>query len=124
MKAILAAGAIVMGACAPAMAGPYVETEARTGYSGGAYKGGVVHLHGGYSRQLNDRVSVYAQGGPALRLREGSKARTEVSGKAGVKVALADKLQGYGEVSGITVGGADFGRSPDMGLKAGVRYSF
>lgn len=119
MKSILFAAAAASFLAAPAFAGPYVNIESNTGFTGSDYEGTVTETHIGYEGDISDSASYYVQAGPALVNADGEDLETEVSGKAGVDVALTENLDIYGEVSFIT--GED---EAGYGTKLGVKYSF
>lgn len=117
MKTIIAAG-ILLGAAhgiaAPAIAGPYVNVEANSGFAGDDYSGTVIDNHIGY-----EGTGWYIQGGPAIVAGDGVDSELELSGKAGGSVALSESVDLYGEVSFIT---GD--ESTSYGTKAGVKWAF
>ena len=117
--AVLATAPLFAGA---AMAGPYVNVEANSGWTGSDYTGTSTDLHVGYEGALGENASWYAQGGATVITPDGGAADTVPSGKAGLGVALTDGLSAYGEVSfvGSGVAGVDRG----YGTKAGLKYSF
>ena len=117
--AALAAAPLFAGA---AMAGPYVNVEANSGWTGSDYTGTSTDLHVGYEGALGESASWYAQGGATVITPDGGAADTVPSGKAGLGVALTDGLSAYGEVSfvGSGVAGVDRG----YGTKAGLKYAF
>ena len=117
--AALAAAPLFAGA---AMAGPYVNVEANSGWTGSDYTGTSTDLHVGYEGALGENASWYAQGGATVITPDGGAADTVPSGKAGLGVALTDGLSAYGEVSfvGSGVAGVDRG----YGTKAGLKYAF
>jgi hypothetical protein len=113
MKKIIAIlSAAALGA--PAIAGPYVNVEANSGWSGTDYGGTVIDNHVGYEGDY-----WYIQGGPSIVSPDGGDSEVELSGKAGGSVPLTDKLGAYGEVSFIT--GED---NNNYGTKVGLKYSF
>ena len=120
MKALIAAGAASFLA-APAFAGPYVNIEANAGYTGNDYDAATTELHVGYEGDLGESAGYYVQAGPAIVAADGEETTTELSGKAGVSVELAENIDAYGEVSFITVDGSD---DNGYGLKAGLTYRF
>ena len=101
-------------AATPAFAGPYVNVEANSGWSGTDYGGTVIDNHVGYEGN-----NWYIQGGPSIVSPDGGDSTVELSGKAGGSVPLSDKLGAYGEVSFIT--GDD---NNNYGTKLGLKYSF
>lgn len=119
MIKIAIASAAVLAAAAPAMAGPYVNIEANSGFVGSDYQGTVIDNHVGYEGPLGEKANYYVQAGPAVVAAEGSSTEVELSGKAGVNVAVAENLSAYGEVSFLTADGDN-----GYATKAGLKYSF
>ena len=121
-KSVLAAAAAAPLMATAAMAGPYVNVEANSGWTGSDYTGTSTDLHVGYEGALGENASWYAQGGATVITPDGGAADTVPSGKAGLGVNLTDKLGAYGEVSfvGSGVAGVDRG----YGTKFGLKYSF
>jgi len=115
--AALAAAPLFAGA---AMAGPYVNVEANSGFSGSNYSGTTTDLHVGYEGALGESASWYAQAGPSIATPDGGETSTVFSGKAGVGVAATESLGIYGEISFATVDGGD----NNYGTKVGLKYSF
>ena len=111
---ILAILPAALFAAAPAFAGPYVNVEANSGYTGNDYTGSVIDNHVGYEGD-----NWYIQAGPAIVLSDGAESELELSGKVGGTAALSDRLDLYGEVSFMT---GDYNTS--YGTKAGLKYSF
>ena len=103
-----------------AIAGPYANIEANSGFVGSDYLGTVTDIHVGYEGSLNSQSDWYIQGGPAVVSIDGGDEDTELSGKVGINVSVTDKLGVYGEVSFLTNGDED----ANYGSKAGVKYNF
>ena len=101
-------------AASPVLAGPYVNVEANSGWSGTDYSGTVIDNHVGY-----EGSNWYLQGGPSIVSPDGGDSEVELSGKAGGSVPLGENLGAYGEVSFMT-GDNNNG----YGTKLGVKYSF
>ena len=118
-----AAAAAVAFAPAAALAGPYVNIEANSGFSGSDYSQTVIDNHIGFESDLGDNASWYIQGGPAVVAVDGEDATTELSGKVGLTVAAGERVDVYGEVAGITTGEIDFDEDIDLGLKLGVKIA-
>ena len=116
----LAAAAPLMAA--PALAGPYVNVEANSGWTGSNYSGTTTDAHVGYEGALGDASSWYIQGGAGFVSPDGGETDTVPSGKAGIGVAVTEALGAYGEVSFIGSGDDDIDRG--YGAKLGVKYSF
>jgi len=113
MKSIIATG-ILLGFGTAAVAGPYVNIEANSGWSGTDYGGTAIDNHVGYEGD-----GWYIQGGPSIIAPDGGESTVELSGKAGGYVPLSAKLGAYGEVSFITGDGNN-----GYGTKLGVKYNF
>ena len=122
IKTAFAAAAAVAFAAPAAMAGPYVNVEANSGWTGSNYNGTVTDAHVGYEGELGEATSWYVQGGASLVSPDGGETDTVPSGKAGLGIALTDALGAYGEVSFIGSGDDDIDRG--YGAKLGVKYSF
>jgi hypothetical protein len=120
MKSLLIAGAASFLA-APALAGPYVNGEVNSSFTGSDYNSSTSELHVGYAGELGSDAAWYIQSGPAFVAVDGEETTTELSGKAGVGVDIAENLNIYGEISFITVDGSD---DNNYGTKVGVTYSF
>jgi hypothetical protein len=115
--AALAAAPLFAGA---AMAGPYVNVEANSGFTGSDYAGTTTDFHVGYEGSTGT-LGYYVQGGPSLQSPDGAASATVFSGKVGGSVAATENLGVYGEFSLATgANGADNG----YGTKVGVKYSF
>ena len=115
--AALAAAPLFAGA---AMAGPYVNVEANSGFRGSDYQGTTTDLHVGYEG-TEGVLGYYVQGGPSIVSPDGGTAETVFSGKGGLSVAATENLSVYGELSFATAkGGVDTG----YGTKAGVKWTF
>ena len=121
-KSVLAAAAAAPFMATAAFAGPYVNVEANSGWTGSNYGGTGIDTHVGYEGALGESASYYVQGGATIKLPDGGSADTVPSGKAGIGVSLTDDLGAYGEVSfvGSGVAGVDRG----YGTKFGLKYSF
>ena len=109
-----------------AFAGPYVNVEANASYPDGEYTTATTDIHFGFDGATEDgKVAYYVQGGPAFAHTESTDdTETELSGKVGVSVAVADGADIYGEISGITNEDASGDSIVDIGGKLGVKYSF
>jgi hypothetical protein len=122
MKSVFAATAALSMSAGAAFAGPYVNVEANSGWTGSEYTGTTTDAHVGYEGALGEDASWYVQGGASFVSPDGGETETVPSGKAGLGVALTDALGAYGEVSFIGSGDADIDRG--YGAKLGVKYSF
>ena len=121
IKSVLAAAAAAPFMATAAMAGPYVNVEANSGFTGSDYTGTTTDFHVGYEG-TEGVLGYYVQAGASVVSPDGGAADTVPSGKAGLSVAATDALGVYGEVSfvGSGVSGVDRG----YGTKAGVKWSF
>tara|TARA_Y100000004_G_scaffold174677_1_gene213602 strand:+ start:892 stop:1326 length:435 start_codon:yes stop_codon:yes gene_type:complete len=121
-KSVFAATAALSMSAGAAFAGPYVNVEANSGWSGSNYAGTVTDAHVGYEGALGESASWYVQGGASFVSPDGGETDTVPSGKAGIGIALTDDLGAYGEVSFLGSGDDDIDRG--YGAKLGVKYSF
>ena len=121
--AAVAAAPLFAGA---AFAGPYVNVEANASYPDGEYTTATTDLHIGYEGGTEDgKVAYYVQGGPGFVHTESSDdTATEISGKVGVSVQVADAASVYGEISGISNEDSSGDDIIDFGGKLGVKYVF
>ena len=122
IKSFFAAGAALCLSAGAAVAGPYVNVEANSGWSGSDYSGTTTDLHVGYEGALGESGSYYVQGGASLVSPDGGETDTVPSGKAGLGLGLTEALGAYGEVSFIGSGDEDIDRG--YGAKLGLKYSF
>ena len=118
-----AAAAAVAFAPAAALAGPYVNIEANSGFSGSDYSQTVIDNHIGFESDLGENAAWYIQGGPAVVAVDGEDATTELSGKVGLSVAAGDRVDVYGEVAAMTNEEIDFDADLDVGVKLGVKIA-
>jgi len=119
IKSALVAAAAVAFSAPAALAGPYVNVESNSGFTGADYQGAVTDLHVGYEGGLGESAGYYLQAGPALVAADGEDLETELSGKAGLGIDVTENLNIYGEVSFITDDADNF-----YGVKSGVKYTF
>jgi len=122
IKTAFAAAAALAFAPAAALAGPYVNVEANSGFTGSDYTGTTTDLHVGYEDALGDAASYYVQIGASVVSPDGGEADTVPSGKAGLGVAVTEALGAYGEVSFLGSGSSSVDRG--YGAKLGLKYSF
>ena len=122
MKSIIAAG-VLLGASAPAFAGPYANVESNTGWTGNDRNATITEVHGGWEFEPSDNSTIYVQGGPAFVSVDDEDLRNEISGKAGVSVDITEKTEVYGEITFIT-NDRDFNNDLDLGVKIGGTYRF
>ena len=118
-KSVFAAAAALSMSAGAAVAGPYVNVEANSGWAGSDYVGTITDAHVGFEGPLGESAAWYVQGGPSFVAIDSADAETEFSGKGGASVSLTDSFSVYGEVSFIT--GDD---DTSYGTKAGVKYAF
>ena len=121
--AALAAAPLFAGS---AFAGPYVNVEANASYPDGEYTTATTDIHFGFDGATEDgKVAYYVQGGPGFVHTESSDdTETEISGKVGVSVQVADAASVYGEISGISNEDSSGDDIIDFGGKLGVKYVF
>ena len=122
IKTVFAATAVLFTSAGAALAGPYVNVEANSGWTGSDYEGTTADLHVGYEGELGESASYYVQGGASVVSPDGAESDTVPSGKAGVGLSLSDALGAYGEVSFIGSGDDNIDRG--YGGKLGVKYNF
>jgi len=122
MKSIIAAG-VLLGASAPAFAGPYANVESNSGWTGNDRNATITEVHGGWEFEPSDNSTIYVQGGPAFVSVDDEDLRNEISGKAGVSVDITEKTEVYGEITFIT-NDRDFNNDLDLGVKIGGTYRF
>jgi hypothetical protein len=104
-------------AAAPALAGPFVNVEANSSFSGSDYSGTSTDFHVGVDGSAGV-ASWSMQAGPTVVSPDGGAAETILTGKVGGSVAASENLSVYGEIS------AAFDSVNSYGTKAGVKYSF
>ena len=66
IKSVFAATAVLFTSAGAALAGPYVNVEANSSFTGANYTGTTTDLHVGYEGSLGDAASYYVQGHPCL----------------------------------------------------------
>ena len=114
------AAAAAVAAPSASFAGPYINVEANSAWTGSNYTGTTTDLHIGYEGQVGV-ASYYVQGGPAIVKPDGGDTSTDFSGKAGLGVPVTDAVGVYGELSFLTTEDEDdFG----VGGKLGLKYNF
>jgi hypothetical protein len=121
-KTVFAATAALSVSAGAAFAGPYVNVEANSGFTGSDYNGTNTDLHVGYEGAIGENSSYYVQAGATVLSPDSGEGDTVPSGKAGLGLALTDALGAYGEVSFVGSGDADIDRG--YGTKLGLKYSF
>ena len=122
IKSVFAAAAALSMSAGAALAGPYVNVEANSGWTGSDYGGTATDLHVGYEGDISESAYYYVQGGATIVSPDGAESDTVPSGKAGLGVALTDALGAYGEVSFVGSGDSDIDRG--YGTKLGLKYNF
>ena len=106
-------------AAAPAMAGPYINTELKSSWAGSDYSKSTWHNDLGFESKLSKSTKFYIQGGPAYSAVDAaSSSDLEFSGKAGGAVAVSESVSVYGELSLVTA------KENGYGAKGGIKYSF
>ena len=119
--AAVAAAPLFAGA---AFAGPYVNVEANASYPDGEYTTATTDLHFGFEGG-SEKVAWYVQAGPGFVHTDSTDdTETELSGKVGVSVAVADGADVYGEIAGITGEDSSGDDIVDFAGKLGVKYVF
>ena len=121
IKSFIAAAAAAPLFAGAAMAGPYVNVEANSGWTGSDYTGTTTDAHLGYEGTVG-AAAWYVQGGVSLVSPDGGETDTVPSGKAGIGAPLTEVLGAYGEVSFIGSGDSNVDRG--YGAKLGLKYSF
>ena len=122
IKSVFAASAALSLSAGAAFAGPYVNVEANSGWTGSDYSGTATDLHLGYEGAIGESASYYVQGGASVVSPDSGESDTVPSGKAGVGLSLTDALGAYGEVSFVGSGDSDVDRG--YGTKLGLKYNF
>ena len=119
--AAVAAAPLFAGA---AFAGPYVNVEANASYPDGEYTTATTDLHFGFEGG-SEKVAWYVQAGPGfIHTDSTDDTETEISGKVGLSVAVADGADVYGEIAGITGEDSSGDDIIDFAGKLGVKYVF
>ena len=122
-QTVAALAALPLLASGAAVAGPYVNIESNSGFTGSDYTSTTLENHLGFENDLGEDASWYIQAGPAIVMNDGEDATTELSGKVGLSVAASERLDVYGEVSAITSEEIDFDEDFGVGVKLGVKYA-
>ena len=120
IKTAFAAAAALSMSAGAAVAGPYVNVEANSGWTGSNYTGTTTDAHVGYAG-ASGAVSYGAQIGPSFVVTDGGESDTVLSGKVYGSVAATERLDVYGELS--FAGGID-GADNGYGTKIGATWSF
>ncbi len=123
-KPLIAAAAAAPLFAGAAFAGPYVNVEANASYPDGEYTTATTDLHFGFEGG-SEKVAWYVQAGPGFVHTDSSDdTETELSGKVGLSVAVADGADVYGEIAGITNEDSSGDDIIDFSGKLGVKYVF
>ena len=122
IKSVFAATAALSMSAGAALAGPYVNVEANSGWTGSDYSGAATDVHLGYEGPIGERGSYYVQGGIVILSPDGEDMDVAPSGKAGLGFALTESLGAYGEVSFAGSGDSDVDKG--YGAKVGLKYNF
>ena len=123
-KPLIAAAAAAPLFAGAAFAGPYVNVEANASYPDGEYTTATTDLHFGFEGG-SEKVAWYVQAGPGfIHTDSTDDTETEISGKVGVSVAVADGADVYGEIAGITGEDSSGDDIVDFAGKLGVKYVF
>ena len=121
---LIAAAAAAPLFAGAAFAGPYVNVEANASYPDGEYTTATTDIHFGFEGG-SEKVAWYVQGGPGFVHTDSTDdTETELSGKVGVSVAVADGADVYGEIAGITGEDSSGDDIVDFAGKLGVKYVF
>ena len=118
-KSVFAATAALSVSAGAAFAGPDVNIENNTGFTGEDDDGTESETQVGQESGLGDSAAWYIQAGPAFVAADGEDLETEISGKVGLGVDVTENINVYGEVGFIT-DEDDNG----YGTKVGLTYSF
>ena len=123
-KPLIAAAAAAPLFAGAAFAGPYVNVEANASYPDGEYTTATTDLHFGFEGG-SEKVAWYVQAGPGFVHTDSTDdTETELSGKVGVSVAVADGADVYGEIAGITGEDSSGDDIVDFAGKLRVKYVF
>ena len=123
-KSVFAATAALSMSAGAAFAGPYVNIETNAGFAGSDYSGATTETHVGVEGALGTDAGWYIQAGPAFVSPDGGDTTTELSGKVGIGVDVTERLNVYGEIAAMTTDEMNFDEDLNLGVKAGVKYSF
>ena len=116
-KIILTVAAATLSS--PVLAGPYVNVETNSNFTGSDYKSTATDIHLGFEGEAND-LAWYIQGGKTVNAADGADSDSNWSGKTGLNVPVTDKVKVYGEVSFAQVEDAD----NNWGTKLGTKFTF
>ena len=103
----------------PVLAGPYVNVETNSSFTGSDYKSTATDIHLGFEGEAND-LAWYIQGGKTVNSTDAADSDSNWSGKTGLNVPVTDKVKVYGELSFAQVEDAD----NNWGTKLGTKFTF
>ena len=109
----------VAASASPVLAGPYVNVETRSNFTGSDYQATASDLHLGWEGEAKD-LSYYIQGGKTVNAADGADSTSNWSGKTGASFPVTSKLGVYGELSFSQVENAD----NNWGTKLGTKFTF
>ena len=112
IAAVAASPFLLAGA---AFAGPYVNVETVSSYTGDDYTGLSTEFQIGYEGE-----SWYVSGGPVVSSPDNGESSTDFIGYVGGSLDLTESIGAYGEVSLLTDETAD----NTYGVKVGAKYTF
>ena len=112
IAAVAASPFLLAGA---AFAGPYVNVETVSSYTGDDYTGLSTEFQIGYEGE-----SWYVSGGPVVTSPDNGESSTDFIGYVGGSLDLTESIGAYGEVSLLTDETAD----NTYGVKVGAKYTF
>ena len=116
IKTAFAAAAAATAFAAPAaFAGPYVNVETVSSYTGDDYTGLSTEFQVGYEGE-----NWYVSGGPVVTSPDNGESSTDFIGYVGGSLDLTESIGAYGEVSLLTDETADNA----YGVKVGAKYTF
>ena len=124
MEKIFALSAASIFAAAPAMAGSYANVEANSSFQDGDYSSTRIDTHYGWEGELGESTKYYVQGGPSFVSVDGADdLEYQVGGKVGIKTALTEDVDAYGELKAYSGDDWDL-NDVKLAVKVGVKYTF
>jgi len=124
-QTVAALAALPLLASGAAVAGPYVNIEANSGFTGSDYSSTLIENHLGYEGAVgnSETTSWYLQAGPAVSLEDGvDESDTEISGKVGLSTDVTDSVTVYGEYWAMTSDNSTDDLASNV--KAGIKWNF
>ena len=112
IAAVAASPFLLAGA---AFAGPYVNVETVSSYTGDDYTGLSTEFQVGYEGE-----NWYVSGGPLVSSPDNGESSTDFIGYVGGSLDLTESIGAYGEISLLTDETADNA----YGVKVGAKYTF